>query len=156
MAEDNKTQIRFYHLMRSPFEQALPQILSKALERGMRAFCYGHCDEGRLQALNDYLWRYDEKSFIPHGTKKEGHADHQPVWLDNSPQNANQANLLILFDGARAEKPDEYEMVCYFFDGNRDDWLNEARAYWKELNDSKLYALSYWQQNQKGGWVQKA
>ena len=32
------TEVAFYHLTRKPLERALPELLEKVLERGMRAW----------------------------------------------------------------------------------------------------------------------
>ncbi len=52
------TDIRFYHLQQKKLEQALPEILSKALERGMRAVVKAGSKES-VEALDAALWTYD-------------------------------------------------------------------------------------------------
>ncbi len=147
------TEVRFYHLTRSTLDTALPQILTKALERDMRALVVTPSKEV-TQHLNDVLWRFDEMSFLPHGTEKEGDADHQPIWISESLDNQNQAQLLTLVEGVEAEEIDSYEMVCYFFNGLDEEALGKARNYWKVLKE-KNRDLSYWQQTDRGAWKQK-
>ena len=48
-----------------------------------------------------------------------------------------------------------YERVILLFDGNDADQLASARAQWKALKD-KGFSLTYWQQNERGGWEKKA
>lgn len=156
------TEIRFYHLTRSPIEKALPQILGKALETNKNIMVYGQIDEGRLEALNNHLWQFDDKSFIPHGTPKEGFAEDQPVWLTNIPSNDNNAKILMLIDSTQVNTDgselnlSEFDLICYFFDGAQADKLQSSRGYWKALSDLGKYDLTYWQQDQKGAWSKKA
>ncbi|MFL2541307.1 MAG: DNA polymerase III subunit chi [Candidatus Latescibacterota bacterium] len=82
------TEIRFYHLQRSALELALPKLLEKTLERGWRAVVMAGSEE-RVEALNTVLWNYVAEGFLPHGSKKDGHPERQPVWLtdqDEKPQ----------------------------------------------------------------------
>lgn len=155
------TDIRFYHLTRSPIEKALPQILLKALQTGKAILVYGDVQEDRIQSLNDQLWTFDDKSFIPHGTEKEGNPKDQPVWLTNKASNDNDAKILILFDNTQIQDDTSldlksFDLVCYFFDGAQSDVLNASRGYWKKLSDQDGLELTYWQQDQKGRWSQKA
>lgn len=147
------TEIRFYHLTRSTLDTALPQILTKALERDMRALVVTPSKQ-TTNHLNDVLWKFDDRGFLPHGTEAEGEAEHQPIWISDTQDNVNQASLLTLVEGVEADDIDSYEMVCYFFNGLDEDALNKARSYWKSLKE-KDRDLSYWQQTDRGAWKQK-
>jgi len=100
------TEIRFYHLQRKTLEDALPQILEKVLERGWRAVVMAASEE-RVEALNLHLWTYRDHSFLPHGSARDGNAEHQPVWLTIEDENPNGSNVLILTDGAVSKRISE-------------------------------------------------
>src|SRR3546814_20632906 len=74
------TEVRFYHRTRTPLDQALPKMLERTLERGQRAVVRAG-SEARVEALSARLWTYHDRSFLPHGTVKDGRAERQPVWL---------------------------------------------------------------------------
>ena len=80
------TQIGFYHLTRSPLEQALPKLLDKALAAGYRAVVLAGSSE-RVEALSDRLWTYEPESWLPHGSAKDGDAALQPIWLTATDEN---------------------------------------------------------------------
>ena len=105
------TEVRFYHLQRKTLEQALPQLLEKTLERGWRAVVMAG-SEARVEALNGLLWTYTREGFLPHGTKKDGYAERQPVWLTDSDENPNNANVLFLVDGAESSRIGEFDLCC--------------------------------------------
>jgi DNA polymerase-3 subunit chi len=148
------TEIRFYHLTRTPLERALPALLERALAAGMRSVVIAGSEE-RVEALNQLLWTYEERSFLPHGSKRDGRPERQPVWLTTEDENPNGATCLVLTDGAVSNRVGEYQRCLDLFDGQDPAAVDAARARWKAWKDAG-HALSYWQQDESGRWMQKA
>jgi DNA polymerase-3 subunit chi len=148
------TEIRFYHLLQTPLERALPQLLERALQRGWRAVVMARSSE-RVESLNGLLWTYRADSFLAHGSAADGNAEHQPVWLTDVDENPNAAQVLFLTDGAASGKVGEYDLCCELFDGNDDGVVSAARDRWRGYLETG-YHLTYWQQGQSGGWEKKA
>jgi DNA polymerase-3 subunit chi len=148
------SEVRFYHLTRRTLEEALPALLTKAYERGMRAVVLIPSAE-RVEALNAHLWSFSPESFLPHGSAADGHAAEQPIWLTTKEENPNGASLLVLSDGAVAADIAAYALVCDMFDGNDEAALAAARERWKRYK-AEGHAVTYWQQSERGGWEQKA
>ena len=147
------TEVRFYHLTRATLETALPMMLEKTLERGQRAVVRAGSEE-RVEALTAWLWTYRDRSFLPHGSAKDGHAELQPVWLTDQDERPNGAQVLFLTDGAVSERLDDYELCAVIFDGNDEAALAAAREQWRSLKDS-AHDLTYWQQDEDGRWEKK-
>lgn len=143
------TEIRFYHLRTTALERALPQLLEKILGRGDRAVVMAGSPE-RVAALDTALWTYDDRSFLPHGSKRDGFAEEQPIWLTVAPENPNGAKVLVLADGAVAEVGG-WPMVLEIFDGNSDDAVAAARERWK-VHKAAGHELTYWKQDEQGRW----
>lgn len=148
------TELLFYHLTRRRLEQVLPELLEKTLQRGWRAVVKGGSEE-RIDALNGTLWTYSRASFLPHGTKADGFADRQPIYLTTEDERPNGAQVLFLVDGADTADAASYERVCDLFDGNDEEAVAAARLRWKRAKDAG-HTLTYWQQGETGGWVKKA
>ena len=148
------TDIRFYHLQRKPLERALPELLEKVLERGSRAVVMAGSEE-RVEHLTSLLWTYDDRSFLPHGSARDGFAADQPVYLTAEDENPNGAKVLVLTDGASSASVDAFEICCELFDGNDEEAVGAARARWTAYRDAG-HAITYWQQTERGGWEQKA
>jgi DNA polymerase-3 subunit chi len=148
------TEIRFYHLQRRTLEEALPQILEKTLERGWRAVVMAASEE-RVESLTQLLWTYKEFSFLPHGSARDGDAEHQPIWLTTEDERPNAATVLILTDSATSNRIADFTLVCEMFDGNDSEAVQAARDRWK-LYKAAQHDLTYWQQSQRGGWEKKA
>ena len=147
------TQIGFYHLLNTPLEAALPRLLSKAVEQGMRAVVMAASPE-RVKALDGALWAFDQGSFLPHGTAREGRAEAQPIYLSATEENPNGAGLLVLTDGVAPSFVGEFERCLDLFDGKDEAAVTAARARWKRLADAG-HELTYWQQTDQGGWQKK-
>ena len=142
------TEIRFYPLTRSTLEETLPPMLEKVLERTQRAVVMAGSPE-RVEALVKYLWSYRDPAFLPHGSAEDGSGEDQPVWLTDKDENPNKASVLMLTDGATSSRVKDYELVCEIF-GDADPAAVEAsRARWKQYKEDG-FALTYWQQNEKG------
>ncbi len=147
------TRIGFYHLLHTPLEAALPRLLSKALDQGMRALVMAGSAE-RVKALDGALWVFDQGSFLPHGTARQGRAEAQPVYLTAAEENPNGASLLVLTDGVEPGFIDGFERCLDLFDGNDETAVTAARARWKRLADAG-HEMTYWQQTGRGGWQEK-
>ena len=146
-------EISFYHLTRTTLESALPRMLEKTLERGQRAVVRAGSTE-RVEALNAWLWTYKDRAFLPHGSAQDGHAELQPIWLTETDERPNEAQVLFLTDGATSEYSGDFERCAVLFDGNDETALAAARAQWTGLKDAG-HDLTYWQQNDKGSWEKK-
>ena len=147
------TEVRFYHLTRTSLESALPQMLEKTLERDQRAVVMAGSEE-RVEALNAWLWTYRDRSFLPHGSKRDGFAADQPIWLTATDENPNGAQVLFLTDGAASEALDDYALCAMLFDGKDETAVSGARAAWRRLKDAG-HDLTYWQQDERGRWAQQ-
>ena len=148
------TEIRFYHLRTRTAEQALPEILSKAIEGGRRVVIKT-ADEKAVASLNDYLWMFSADSFLPHGCKKDGHAADQPIWITTENDNPNNAEILITTGGAVPEAPENYALCCEMLEDREADQVAAARTRWKSYKE-RGFDLIYYQQTDKGGWEKKA
>jgi DNA polymerase-3 subunit chi len=143
-------EVGFYHLTRSPLEEALPRLLEKAHAAGGRVLVRVGGEE-RLDALNRALWTYDAGSFLPHGARGDGFAQDQPIYLTTGEENPNGARLLVLADGAEAPDLDRFDRCLDLFDGGDQEAVARARERWRRAGEGG-HATVYWQQNERGGW----
>lgn len=148
------TDVRFYHLTKTPLEVVLPKMLERTLERGQRAVIMAGSEE-RVEALNGHLWTYRDRSFLPHGSDKDGFPEDQPIWLTASDDSRNGAQVLFLTDGAASARLAEYEICAVLFDGTDETAVEAARAQWRELKNAG-HRVTYWQQDARGGWEKES
>jgi DNA polymerase-3 subunit chi len=148
------TEVLFYHLEHQPLERVLPSLIEKTLERGWRAVVQAGSEE-RVEALDTLLWTYREDSFLPHGTRRDGSADAQPVFLTTGEENPNGAQVRFLVDGAEGGDLSGYARVVYLFDGRDAAAVALAREQWKAAREAGG-EVTYWQQSPEGRWEKKA
>lgn len=148
------TEIGFYHLTRTPLEQALPRLLGRVLAGGGRAMLLCR-DAERLAALDSALWLSNDPDWLPHGTPATGQAPLQPIWLTDQDGNApNGARFLFLVDGMESAHLPLFDRVLDLFDGNDEGAVAAARRRWAAAKAAG-HGLAYWQQGARG-WEQKA
>jgi DNA polymerase-3 subunit chi len=147
-------EIGFYHLTRTPLEQALPKLLGRVLAQQGRALVLCGSAE-RVAALDAALWLSTDPDWLPHGSAASGQAELQPIWLaEHDEPAANGAKFLFLVDGAASARLADYDRVFDLFDGNDEAAVAAARERWKAAKAAG-HALSYWQQGARG-WEKKA
>ena len=148
------TRVGFYHLTRWPLEQALPLLLEKAVAAGHRAVLRTATPE-RLDALNTLLWTYRDDSWLPHGTRQDGEPEDHPVYLTLEDERPDDADVLVLTDGADSARRGEFARVLELFDGNAPDAVQRARDHYRTCREAG-FDLEYLQQTERGGWDRKA
>ena len=144
--------IGFYHLLTTPLERALPRLLERARAQGYRIVVRAASPD-RVEHLNVVLWTYDESSFLPHGSARDGNAALQPIWLTDGTDNPNAATMLVLADGAEPGDLSPYARIIDMFDGNDADAVAAARDRWR-CAKAAGHTLTYWQQT-GAGWEKK-
>ena len=147
------TEILFYHLEHQPLERVLPSLVERTLERGWRAVVQAGSEE-RVDALVTVLWTYREESFLPHGTKRDGNAALQPVFLTTEEDNPNGAKVRFLVDGADTRDLGAYDRIVYLFDGRDTSAVAQAREQWKAAKAAGC-EVTYWQQSAEGRWEKR-
>ena len=147
------TEISFYHLQKSLFEEALPRLLEKTLILGRRAIVKVN-SRAYVEKLNAHLWDYQKDAWLPHGCEKDGHGEYQPIWLTTIDENPIGATFLFLLEGAHSAEISAFERCFELFDGNNNAQLTRARNLWKSYKKDG-HLLKYLKQNERGEWHEK-
>jgi DNA polymerase-3 subunit chi len=145
-------EVGFYHLTRTRLDQALPQLLEKAVERGLNAVLVAR-DADELRRLDDLLWTYRPDSFLAHGTAATGFAERQPIFLAGAVENPNNAAVLVLVDGLMPPPDVPFARIVDLFDGADEAAVAAARERWRQWRERGDATLVYWQQRAEGGWT---
>lgn len=150
------TEVRFYHLFQKSVEEALPQLVSKTVEREWRSLVLAPSDR-LLKAVSLKLWGDQPESFLAHGMEATVPAQSipdQPVWLTTRDANPNKATVLFCLEGTEVAQPERFDLICDLFDGRDLDQVETARERWKNYKNNG-FTLTYWQQTEQG-WKKKA
>lgn len=149
------SRVDFYHLQNQVLEDVLPKLLEKANETG-KSIVVRVGNEERVDFLNALLWTYNDQSFLPHGSKKDGNAELQPIWLTSGDDVPNLASIMFLVDGAKVTDAEvaKFERILNIFDGNSTSAVEQAREFWKQLK-ADAHECNYWQQDQQNRWQKR-
>ncbi len=147
--KNSPIEISFYRLTTLPITKAAPKLIEKIYYSGQRLIVIAQ-ESNLLKSVDDGLWVYSTKHFIPHGTEADEYPEDQPVYLTTKLENPNGADIFMALgkvdlDQVKASK------LLYMFDGNIPEQLEFAREKWKSYQNSG-HSLVYWQQNMQGAW----
>ncbi len=148
------TQVGFYHLTRSRLDEVLPRLLERVLGAGHRVVVKAG-DAAEVERLDALLWTFEEGSFLPHGSARDGWEAEQPIYLTETDDNPAAADVLCLTGGTEAAEPDRFTRILDVFDGANEQALAAARDRWRR-HKAAGRGVSYWQQKPGGGWEKKA
>jgi DNA polymerase-3 subunit chi len=146
-------EIGFYHLLTTRLERALPKLLERARAADHRIVVQAGSAE-RVAQLDALLWTYEEASFLPHGSSRDGNAAAQPIWLTARDENPNQATMLVMIDGVEASDLPLFARCADIFDGNDESAVEAARGRWRRAREAG-HSVTYWQQT-ADGWDRRS
>jgi DNA polymerase-3 subunit chi len=147
------TEVLFYRLETRPLEAVLPDLLGRSLAKGWRAVVQFGSDE-RLAEMDSHLWTYDDTSFLPHGSRAEGNAADQPVWLTCHEDNPNGADIRFYVDGTTTDEFEGYQRIVFLFDAADGEAVDRARDAWRKVKATGCEA-TYWRQDENGRWTKQ-
>ena len=144
-------EVLFYHLTRSRVEQALPALVQRSTARGWRVLVRLGSEDGAR--LSDALWQAGPTTFVAHGLEGRDEPQGQPVWLATG-DHEFEAEVAFALGGAFPRDAAAHARTVVMFDGYDEDAVAAARARWKALK-GEGHELTYWQQDDEGGWRKK-
>lgn len=146
--KSDSCEVSFYCLTKTSISKAVPRLIEKIYYSGQRLVIITE-DEEMMKTIDDGLWVYSTKHFIPHATLLDEYQSDQPVYITNKQENPNKATIMMAIGGANIEQ--DTNKIIHFFDGNDKDQLGFARSKWK-LYKAKGYSIIYWKQKDDGAW----
>lgn len=142
------TEISIYYPTQLLPEKVLAKVLEKVLEGGQKALVLADSLE-KVGFLNTMLWTYHPSSFLPHGTKEEGWADRQPIWISDKEENLNGASVLVSMETIIPASWQNYEKFIMILSGSEEEeTLKKSLEKGRRENDT----LSVFHQESTGSW----
>lgn len=142
-------EVSFYHLTTLPITKAVPRLIEKVYYSKQRLLVIAENEE-LMRVVDDGLWAYSTKHFIPHATYLDEDNEDQPVLITTKIENANNAEIILSLGEVNLDLS-QCPKLLHMFDGNIANQLEFARRKWKEYNQNNI-SLVYWKQNIQGGW----
>lgn len=145
----NPKEISFYHLTALPITKGAPKLIEKIYYSKQNLVVIAE-NEALMKSVDDGLWVYSTKHFIPHGTCHDEHPGDQPVYLTTASEIPNNASIIMALGIVELGDVPVSKLI-YMFDGNISKQLEFARKMWKLYQKDK-HSLIYWKQNLDGTW----
>tara|TARA_R110002095_G_scaffold88639_2_gene77436 strand:+ start:2467 stop:2919 length:453 start_codon:yes stop_codon:yes gene_type:complete len=142
--------ISFYQLTQGSLEKSVAKLLEKVYLAGLKSVLFFETNDA-LEIYNKLLWTFSSKTFLPHGSSKEGQSKEQPLWLTTIFENPNEADVLAYVEGSTISDFANFKRCLDIFNGHDDYAVTGARKRWKAYKEAG-HTLTYWKQNEKGRW----
>lgn len=149
LMKNNPQEVSFYKLTALPIIKAAPKLIEKIFFSSQRLVVVAPTEE-MVKSLDDGLWVYSSKYFIPHATFQDNFSEEQPIFITNKLENPNQA-VIAMAIGKVDLDPLPVEKYLYMFDGNQPEEVEFSRSKYKEYKSANIN-LVYWQQKTDGTW----
>jgi DNA polymerase-3 subunit chi len=136
--------IAFYHFKaEEPVKQFCKFLEQEYLAIG-KNMIIRTLDDATQEMLNEVLWTFSKKSFLPHASKFDDDGQLQPIYITTTDELPNDAAILILynrFDLTSDDLKSFKKILIILYDGNDID-VNEARDLYKSLK-TQGHKLAY-------------
>jgi DNA polymerase III subunit chi len=145
-----KPLIRLYAFHDTILSKPFVALLQRLCSQKQKIMILGETQE-YMSELDHYLWSYSDISFLPHSMEKNEHAPDQPIWLSCDSYNMNNAENIVLVEGAGVKNIDAFDSVFEVFSTKEKSHMEKAQErYKKYLNLS--YKTQYYSQSETGEW----
>ena len=148
----NLSQVNFYKLTKDSLEKILPRLMEKIYISGKKAVILSASSE-RVEHLNYCLWTYTPLSFLPHGSALDECASEQPIWLTDTLERPNDAEVLIVTEGVALDLSLAFQKVLCLFSGHNKTECLQASALYEQSKKQGISTV-FWEQQMKG-WEKK-
>ena len=146
-------EIGFYHLLTTPLDRALPRLLERARAQGYRIVVRAASPD-RVEHLNAVLWTYDEASFLPHGSARDGNAAEPADLADRRGRQPERGDDAGAGGRRRARRLDFLSPAVPTCSTAATLPLSRPRATAGAALKAAGHTLTYWQQT-GAGWEKK-
>lgn len=141
-------EFAIYQSISGNLTSVVVKLLEKIYLSGNKAVFFSPITE-RVDIINKTLWTYSTNAFIPHGDKRMGFEDQQPIYFTDVLKNPNKATILMLvdtFDLTNKEYENFEKIMLIFEDISKTD---EVKKIYLSLKDNGKN-VNYWKQSPKG------
>jgi DNA polymerase III subunit chi len=154
MTLEKMKEVTFYHITSDPLEKSLAELANKLYEKKERTLIVCN-DNAQMHNINNILWSFSTKKFIPHGSIEDDAPEQQPILLSTSPKNLdNNPSTIILLMPISLENAGRFEKYIYMFCGKDADpnviAMNDLHA---QYNSNNHYQIKYWFLDASKKWI---
>lgn len=153
MSDYRDTEFVIYSTDAEKFQSVIIGLLEKVYSSGKRCIFFSPIED-RLKVIDKALWTFSTNAFIPHGDKKLGFRDKQPIYFTAECENPNAATVLMMvdsFDYSSWEGNFERILLVMNSADKNKSQLEVVSGLQSDLQ-KKLKNVKYWEQA-SSGWT---
>lgn len=128
------------------------QLLEKCYQSNLRTIVKAGSQDMQ-ESINNTLWTFAQKAFIPHGSALDPYPELQPIYITTGSEHPNNSSVLMLI-GTLDGLYEDFQRVLVILDGANESTIVEAKIAYNKLktasNEVKFYV-----QTDKAGWKQE-
>ncbi|MDR2794200.1 MAG: DNA polymerase III subunit chi [Holosporaceae bacterium] len=153
MPDYSNTEFVIYATNAERFLSVVLGLLEKVHSSGKRCIFFSPLEE-RIKVVDKALWTFSTNAFIPHGDKKLGFCDQQPIYFTDVRENPNKATVLMMLDSFDYSIwENDFEKIIFVVDSGLQDKtqlavIDELRSDLKKNTKN----VKYWEHSSKG-WI---
>lgn len=134
--------------------KALPRLLDKIyqLNKKVLILC---SNQQEMSDLDEVLWTYASKAFLPHATTGDLRPERQPILLSLSSENLYQAEILVILSETIPDNVQTFERCLDLFYAETDQQIINNAKQRLQNYQAQGFKTSYWVQNIEGNWQQE-
>lgn len=140
--------VNLYQTTKESLYKSSCQLLSKCYKEGLKTLVITS-DELNAQTLDNLLWSFAQKDFIPHALSTDQNFDEHPIIIsyqgDETQINTNHFNTQVLIESFQNYSA-EFKKTVIFFTQEKKDAALELK------NSIKNATIKHYIQNEKGEW----
>ncbi len=131
------------------FAKVLPKALEAIIAKQNRVLVYC-ADKKRLGELDNYLWSFEQLSFLPHVTEDDELQEETPILLAGTFEKANNRNVVVALEPKFHEEFKRFERMVYV----HKNALENAPSFNEFINELKAQNIEITQyiKSQQGSW----
>lgn len=109
------TEVLIYKPSIVPSQKILPKLLESIISKGnnVHVLCE---NEEQMKKMDDYLWTYEQLSFLPHATEADEILDKQPIVLSTKEEVHNNASVAVVFNNMLPQTCNKFSKIIYIAD----------------------------------------
>lgn len=94
-------QVNIYQVYEKLLKPSLCQLIEKCYSNQLITTLIVNNES--INEIDNLLWTYSQKSFIPHGHQLDQLPEQQPIYISSEFVNVNNSSTLLMFDPSEAQ-----------------------------------------------------
>ena len=139
----------FYQILSNEKKKVLYNLICTVLNKNKKIVILSN----QIYFLDNFLWTFNNKSWIPHGIEGDNFSQYNPIWITSKEENPIDAEIIISINGKWINKPTLFKRGLFLFDSDDQYKISFFKKKMKLLLNLNKNVF-YWTQKNYKTWNQ--